>query len=184
MKSKAQLIREHCTDRVVLDVGGTGYGEDNPYEREMTQAWKRAYTRDVLDNTPNAQHVVDLNRLPAAGLPDYDLVVLFDVLEHVENPCAVLRWIPGRRALITVPNSLSWIALRMEYAARMDHLHSFTGYTARCMVEASGWSVEKIEYTFGKWSLKARILNAVGSLAPSLFGTGIVLHCRRVKETS
>ncbi len=39
MRSKAEIIRTYLRDKRVLDIGGTGYGDSNPYERELSLAW-------------------------------------------------------------------------------------------------------------------------------------------------
>ena len=102
-----------------------------------------------------------------------------DVLEHLEHPADVLRWIPSNRLIVTLPNAESWIARRMEETNKSKHLYSFTDYTASILMGEGGWGVTSIEYQFGKWSILAKTINAIGSLCPSRVGTGIVLHCDR-----
>jgi hypothetical protein len=81
--------------------------------------------------------------------------------------------------LVSVPNARSPLARRMEERGRFPHLFSFTAYTAGVLLARAGWRVERREYLFGKWSPLARCLNAAGSLAPALAGTGILLVCSR-----
>jgi hypothetical protein len=59
------------------------------------------------------------------------------------------------------------------------HLYSFTDYTAEKLLDISGWKIERMYYTFGKWSFISRCINAVGSLVPAFVGTGLMIHCKR-----
>lgn len=61
----------------------------------------------------------------------------------------------------------------------MDHRFSFIPYTAAELLRAGGWKIEESEFTFGKWSWLARLINAVGSLCPSRVATGLVFYCSR-----
>lgn len=180
MRSKAEIIRQHLAGLAVLDIGGVGYAADNPYERELAAAWGVCRRRVRVDCAPGADVRCDLNAAPFPDLADrFDAATAFDVLEHLERPVAVLRWIPAPRLIVTLPNALSPIARRMEERGRFAHLYSFTPYTARTLLERGGWRVTRIEFQFGKWSLAARVVNALGSLFPSRAGTGIVLFCER-----
>lgn len=181
MKSKAEIVREHLKGLAVLDIGGSGFGEANAYEAELKEAWGLTRSRTIVDIAPTADLRVDLNQPALPPLENrWDITVAFDVLEHVENPTAVLRWMPTDRLIVCLPNALSPLARRMEEKGRFGHRYSFTPYTARVLVESSGpWTVECLYFTFGKWSPLARLINAAGSLCPSRVGTGIVLHARR-----
>ena len=39
VKSKAEVIRAELIGLRVLDIGGSGFGEDNAYERQLRDAW-------------------------------------------------------------------------------------------------------------------------------------------------
>lgn len=179
MQSKAEWIRECLAGLRVLDLGGVGYEEPNAYERELEAAWACCRERVSVDCSPNAGIRADLNGpLPAVD-ERFDIATAFDVLEHLERPVDVLRWIPSDRILVTVPNALSWFARRMEERFRSKHLYSFTPYTATILMGEGGWRVKRLDFQFGKWSLLARAIHAVGSLVPSRVGTGIVLYAER-----
>jgi len=180
MISKAEIIRRHLAGKSVLDLGGAGYGETNAYERELAAAWSACRRRVRLDRAPSADIVADLDARPLPRLEEaFEVAAAFDVLEHLKQPVEVLRWIPCARLIVTLPNALSWAARRMEERQRFRHLYSFTAYTATVLMEEGGWRVTRREYQFGTWSLRARVLNRIGSLAPSRAGTGIVLYCER-----
>jgi hypothetical protein len=180
MKSKADIIRSTLTGLRVLDIGGCGFGADNAYERDLRDAWSCVASRTTVDRSPRADVQADLN----CGLPDFskqewDITTLFDVLEHLESPVKILRAVPTSRVLISLPNVLSPFCRRME---RRDglHLYSFTDYTAATLLKAAGWRVERIYYTFGKWSFISRCINVAGSIVPVFTGTGIMIHGERV----
>lgn len=182
MISKSEVISRYLRDLRVLDVGGVGYGGDNAYEAGLRDAWKTSAARVTVDDSPEADIRLNLNEVPLPPLAnDFDIAVAFDVLEHLENPAAVLRWIPCNRLIVTLPNAQSWIARRMEKRNKSKHLYSFVPYTATILMGEGGWAVDKIEYQFGKWSFLARLINMYGSLYPRAVATGIVLYCSRKK---
>ncbi|MGA1531147.1 MAG: hypothetical protein ACO398_10455 [Kiritimatiellia bacterium] len=179
MKSKAEVIRAELIGLRVLDIGGSGFGEDNAYERQLRDAWSVAKSRTVLDASPDADITADLNHgLPALSGADYDITTAFDILEHLENPTMILRSIPTDRILVSLPNVLSPFCRRIE---RIDllHLYSFTDYTATKLLNNAGWQVDCLYYTFGKWSLLSRAINLAGNLFPAYVGTGLMIHARR-----
>lgn len=182
MISKSEVISRHLRGLRVLDIGGVGYGADNAYEAGLRDAWRASAARVTVDDSPEADVRLNFNEVPLPPLAnDFDIAVAFDVLEHLENPAAVLRWIPCDRLIVTLPNAQSWIARRMERRNKSKHLYSFVPYTATILMGEGGWAVDKLEYQFGKWSLLARLINACGSLFPRAVATGIVLYCSRKK---
>lgn len=67
-------------------------------------------------------------------LPSFDLVCMFDVLEHIEEDCASLgaaaaRLKPGGRLLLTVP-SYQWM-----WGPHDEHLHHKRRYTRRSLAD-------------------------------------------------
>jgi len=179
MKSKAEVIKSELAGLHVLDIGGSGFGEDNAYERQLRDAWSVAASRTTVDQSSRADIQADLNK----GLPEFperrwDITTALDVLEHLENPAAILRAIPTNKLIISLPNVLSPFCQRLEKKDRL-HLYSFTDYTAEALLAAAGWKIERLYYTFGKWSFISRCINVAGSLAPAFVGTGIMIHCKR-----
>ncbi|RRJ85304.1 class I SAM-dependent methyltransferase [Aestuariirhabdus litorea] len=85
--------------------------------------------------------------LPESDVP-YDLIVLMDVLEHVEPHRAALsrlleRLAPGGRLLLTVP------ALQALWSAHDERHHHHRRYQAgelRRLLEESGFRVERVKY--------------------------------------
>jgi hypothetical protein len=182
MLSKAELIRNKLAGLRVLDLGGTGYEEENQYEAELAEAWKCCRERIVVDDTPSANVQINLNALPLPKLTlpvEPEITTAFDVLEHLEHPVDVLRWIPTSRLMVTLPNALSPITRQMERINKPKHLFSFTPYTSSVLLNEGGWIVDQIAFQFGKWSKFMKMANVLGSLLPPYAGTGIILYATR-----
>jgi 2-polyprenyl-3-methyl-5-hydroxy-6-metoxy-1,4-benzoquinol methylase len=93
-----------------------------------------------------------LESLPETGTP-FDLVVGWMVLEHLHDPVGALRklaaWTrPGGYLALSVPDASSfefrlfgsrWYALHLP-----NHLYHFTRATVTRLVEAGGWTVERV----------------------------------------
>lgn len=80
MKSKAEIIRTHLAGKTVLDIGGTGYGQPNAYERELAEAWSLCERRICVDYSEKADISVDLNALPLPKIDGrYEIATAFDV---------------------------------------------------------------------------------------------------------
>jgi len=92
--------------------------------------------------------------LEEAGYPDafFDVVTLFDLLEHVPDPRSFLAEVrrvlrPGGRLLLVLPNAASLSARLMgrhwsHYNA--EHLHYFTPETVAVLLCACGFEVEGV----------------------------------------
>ncbi|HUW29073.1 MAG TPA: class I SAM-dependent methyltransferase [Sulfuriferula sp.] len=95
--------------------------------------------------------------LETAPPPDesFDLIVGWMVLEHLHDPIAGLQklreWAkPGAWLVLSVPNAKSlefrlfkekWYALQVP-----THLHHFTPETIRRVLQAGGWTLEKVHH--------------------------------------
>lgn len=97
--------------------------------------------------SPNADMCDSLPNLLSIHM-QYDLVTLFDVLEHVEQDVASLRTIysklrPGGRLMMTVP-AYQWLYSGHDKA--LGHHRRYTSRNLRKMLEAAGFHVERITY--------------------------------------
>ncbi|MFA5687694.1 MAG: hypothetical protein WC959_00860 [Kiritimatiellales bacterium] len=179
MKSKADVIKKELSGLRVLDLGGSGFGADNAYERQLKDAWSLTASRTTVDYSTAADIRADLND----GLPDlsgknWDITTAFDVLEHLENPVKLLREIPTERLIVSLPNVLSPFCRHWEKTDRL-HLYTFTDYTAEKLIATGGWKVDRLYYTFGKWSFFTQCINIIGSVFPPYVGSGLMIHCSR-----
>jgi hypothetical protein len=93
----------------------------------------------------------------------YDLLLVIDVFEHVEDFYGFLRRLHGKAThkLFHIPLDLSVnTVLRgsplMDKRRRVGHLHSYTKDTALAALEDTGYKVEKWFYTSGLIDLPAR----------------------------
>jgi hypothetical protein len=180
MLSKSDVIKNNLINLSVLDIGGCGYNAVNPYEIQLKQSWGVVKERIILDISKEANLIIDLNQIPLPQIYNkYDITTAFDIIEHLNHPIDVLKWIPTNKLIISFPNALSFINRSMEKYGKYQHLYSFTSYTASQLLLKSNWIIEKYYFCFGKWSRLTRIINLFGSIYPSLIGTGIFFHCKR-----
>ncbi|MGZ8216148.1 class I SAM-dependent methyltransferase [Methylomagnum sp.] len=89
--------------------------------------------------------------LPFAG-PSFDLVCLFDVLEHIPDDVAALRALrglirPGGQILLTVP-AHAWLWSRHD--TNVHHYRRYNGRTLRQCGEEAGLRIVRLSY-FNLW---------------------------------
>jgi 2-polyprenyl-3-methyl-5-hydroxy-6-metoxy-1,4-benzoquinol methylase len=111
--------------------------------------------RAVLDEV----HVGTVEQMLAEGRIEstFDTFVLYDVLEHLVDPAAVLSAlvhlaVPGARAHVSVPNARHW-TLQRDLVVRgtfgytdwghrdRTHLRWFTRHDIEALLAATGWPV-------------------------------------------
>src|SRR5690606_34211995 len=70
-------------------------------------------------------------------------VTAFEILEHLLNPYSVLKNLPGKKLLVTVPLKL-WFAepYRNMNDIRDWHYHEFTDWQLDRLLEKSGWEIK------------------------------------------
>jgi methionine biosynthesis protein MetW len=112
----------------------------------------------------------------------FDRVLFGDVLEHLRDPAAVLRWSAtllraGGRAVVSLPNIAHWTARRQLLRGSFPrddhglfdrtHLRFFTRTTGRELVEEAGMAVAGEAFAPAPLPLESR-LPALGRLGPPL----------------
>ncbi len=128
----------------------------------------------------------------------FDRVLFGDVLEHLRDPAAVLRWSatllrPGGRAVVSLPNIAHWTARRQLVRGRFPrddhglfdrtHLRFFTRATARVLVEDAGMAVVEEAFAPAPLPLESRVpaLSRLGPPLvrrwPELLALQVVLTC-------
>jgi SAM-dependent methyltransferase len=143
-------------DAVVLDVGsGTApYHELFAHTRYTTVDWKGSPHPEGRDADVVASAAAI--PLPAASV---DVVLLTQVLEHVPEPAVVLaeqrRLLrDGGRLVVTVP--LAW-----ELHEQPHDYFRFTGAGLRALLEAAGFTVERLDARGGALDTVAQLLRNV-----------------------
>lgn len=147
-----EQVGRHCPGGRVLDVGcGTGVagavmqrlglkvtGLDP--SADACRAARERFGLEVIEST------IEAAELPEGG---FDAITMFDVLEHLYDPKAVLSKLrralrPGGLLIAKMPNLAAWQArLCGPYWFALDsprHLSMFTPATARRMLEVGGYA--------------------------------------------
>ena len=112
------------------------------------------------------------------GLPDlgkFDLICLFDVLEHVDQDEAALRRVrsllaPGGRAVITVP---AFAKLWGPHDAQMHHKRRYERAELAAKLQQAGLLVTELSYSNMFLFPAALVMRAAGTLAQRLAGRRI-----------
>ena len=125
----------------------------------------------------------DVSRmLPLAFGGSWDLAIIGDVLEHVDNPVEFLSGLnsalAGRveAALITVPNAFragNWLqSLLGREVINSDHRYWYTPFTLWKVLARAGLKLESLEFCrygqYAKIPLKSALLRAFPALADTL----------------
>ncbi len=160
------LVREHVTaGGRVLDVGcgrgrwsrvaarhaGSVVGID--HDRAAIDAARREGGKNIeyllADATRQLEELVGPRR--------FDLALLVHILEHVDDPVALLRDLHrvASRVLIEVPDleadplNLVRHAVGAPFFSDADHVREYTGDLLRTHLAEAGWTVERIDHTHG-----------------------------------
>lgn len=72
-----------------------------------------------------------------------EVVTAFEILEHLLNPYSVLKNLPGKKLLVTVPLQL-WFAepYRNKKDVRDWHYHEFVDWQLDRLIEKAGWEIK------------------------------------------
>ncbi len=118
--------------------------------------------------------VVVLASLEGLGLPDAHLggVSFFDVLEHLDDPGAILRearrvLAPGGRVYVTVP---AYRALWSEADDYAEHKTRYTASRLTALLEGAGLAAEYVSYYFQPLVVPIFLLRSVPSAMRRLAG--------------
>ena len=154
--------------RKLLDVGCAGGAASAALKREMPELRvtgvendpaPAARARETLDRVIEGEAPQVLASLMAEGAR-FDALLFADVLEHLEDPIAVLQQAralaaPGATLLASVPNAGHLSLVRDLLRGRFDpvpagladagHLRWFTKDFLREALEEAGWRVDQIE---------------------------------------
>ncbi len=146
------LKKEHPAPWRILDVG---CGDGLFFEALEPFGKVEGLEPDAsLVNDPRWRERIKIARLSenAETLQDsaYDLILMLDVLEHIDDHHAALRTLsksllPGGRLLLTVP-ALQWLWSGHDVAN--EHYRRYDRGTLRRVLEESGFRVESLRFYF------------------------------------
>jgi SAM-dependent methyltransferase len=150
---------------------------------------------------------IDVDREPLGIHSSFDAIVFGDILEHTEDPQAVINKFlpvlkPNGIMVISVPNFANWFVRlnilfgNFNYAESgiLDkyHLKFFTLKSAREMLNKSGLLIERVKATpiplplmikatdFGKPLFFLHVLNyAITKTRKTFFGYQFIFKCRK-----
>jgi len=102
----------------------------------------------------------------------FDLVTMFDIIEHVKSPCDLLMEVHrvlkrGAKIVITTPNvnAIAKLLKRKQWVGFSDptHLYLFTSDSLKFLVEKNGFIVMRLETIFHPFpEFLQKILNRTG----------------------
>jgi len=156
-RANARILEAGCGTGGNLDLLG-GFGQVIAFEYEE-------YARDIARTRTNVD--VQSGHLPD-GLDcidgSFDLIALFDVLEHIQQDCASLSALgellaPGGKLFLTVP-ALQF--LWSEHDVLHHHRRRYSKRHLRSVIEGAGLKVDFISY-FNFFLLPAAIIERLGS---------------------
>jgi hypothetical protein len=86
---------------------------------------------------------------------DIDVVTAFEILEHLISPFPLLKNLPGKKLIATVPLRLWFSSAYRNPNDLWDcHYHEFEDWQVDWLLEKSGWKIIDRE----KWKSPTRIL--------------------------
>ena len=150
----------------------------------------------------------DVETMQALPFPDhfFDVVTLFDVLEHLKNPSHALQLIkpylkPNGSIIASIPNVANIVIRFNLLRGRFDyqefgimdntHLRFFTMKTAKNLLVSAGYIVRDVKFTnqnwyfpkllvpFYEWEIRQRVTR----WWPTLFATQFVLYATLRSDT-
>lgn len=117
-----------------------------------------AFARDRLNLDVRTERAEDMS-FPAGS---FDVAVMFDVIEHLFDPVAVLESTrravaPGGILVVSTPNydALSRFVLGVDWAvlSPLEHVYYFTERTLSAMLRKAGWDRVDTERRFPGWGV-------------------------------
>ena len=146
-KDRERFILERCAGKRVLNIGSAGSDARGRLHRRIRAVASELWGVD----REGADFNMDLDDLATAlaiDLPDVDLIVCGEVLEHLANPGSFLRWLNDDETpvIITVPNAYSvnardWNEKRQTECVNVDHVAWYSWRTLTTLVERYGYTV-------------------------------------------
>jgi len=207
-----ELLKRNPIDvRTVAEIG-CGSGEILvQLEKKLpgdTRFWGFDISKDAMEiartkETPKIRFsLLDVTAPGTTDLPFFDLLLVIDVIEHVENYFGLLDGLlpKGRFTIFHIPLDLSvWSLFRekmlIESKDRVGHIHNFTEDFIQAILADHGFkTVDKLytEPSFETMPLKQKIVNVVRKVLfrinkrfcmKVIGGYSILLLCENTRAT-
>lgn len=169
LHERTRYLTDLCRDQRVVHLGCADwpYTERRLAEGTLLHEHLSAVSREIVGVDLSVEglkllrnHRPDWKLIEADGLtyePDFepDIVILSELIEHVEDPGTLLRQVrswatPHTKLALTTPNAYSMkgalrAAMGREYA-HPDHVVMFSTKTLTALLERAGWTVDSISY--------------------------------------
>ena len=170
--TKVDFILELCRGRRVLDVGCV----QHTWEQSVRNPnWLHRKIREVSASCVGVDYLAeDVTRLQGLGydmvvgdvLRDdppgtFEVVVLGDLIEHLESPVRLLEYAasalePGGKVVVTTPNAtylgqFVTVLARRRPAINPEHVMIFDPFTFRNLIERSPLEVEELVWLASSW---------------------------------
>ena len=176
--NRREFVISQCKGKTIFDIGCAGTAGDFALFDKMSEVALNAFGVDK--NNHGRPNVAEMNldrplNFPAKAwntiLPDVELVVAGEVIEHLSNPGQFLQWchrsFQSADLLITVPNAFSANAIRSiqkkTEVVNVDHVCWYSWRTLKTLVERFGYHVADFKWYNG----------------PPLLAEGIIFLCGR-----
>jgi SAM-dependent methyltransferase len=170
--TKIDFILGHCRGRRVLDVGCVQHTWEQSHRNPN---WLHQKIREVSTSCVGVDYLAqDVERLRELGydmvvgdvLQDdppgtFDVVVLGDLIEHLESPVRLLEYAaaalePGGRVLVTTPNAtylgqFVTVLARRRPEINPEHVVIFDPFTFRNLIERSSLELDELVWLAPSW---------------------------------
>jgi SAM-dependent methyltransferase len=169
---KIDFILGHCRGRRVLDLGCVQHTWEQSHRNPN---WLHHKIRDVSSSCVGVDYLThDVQQLNALGydivvgdvLRDdppgtFEIVIVGDLIEHLENPLRVLEYAaaalePGGKVIVTTPNAtylgqFVTVLARRKPEINPEHVVIFDPFTFRNLIERSPLELEELVWLAPSW---------------------------------